>query len=217
MSKKLKLPRLVQVMPPGPAASFTVIDGTPRTWLGVEYHGKPAAPYDPGPAYFHVKIRDWCSESDRPEYAHRLIKDRRKWPTPHAVAVAACSHGRMNEGLGWVFLTRWVDGWPDLQAVYVSNSLHVLCVRTTSPDEAPLTHPVALGQDYRALAAEAISAARVARGGEPVGRADVCCQPVPADLFPSEWLPDVLAAHNAQARGAVSHGRRLVARYRRDV
>lgn len=105
-----------------------------------------ACPWRPGERFYRVRITDAIG-GDRPVWEVSIPKSKKAAArlTPQAVANAGA--GVLNEAIGYVELTRWEDGYPTLSAVYASNRLQVLCLWSTSPEEAPAEHPAAKGWD----------------------------------------------------------------------
>lgn len=139
--------KLVQHIPTGPRYPFTVCVHTP------------------GESYYKAVIKDSAND-DRPEFRYRIPKSKKAFvPTPQQVANAAA--GQLTEVRGLIYLTRVKDGIPDLSAIYVSNSRQVLCYWSTSPEEAPVEHPMVTDpENWQKRAMEEIEAARAARRQE---------------------------------------------------
>lgn len=104
MMAKRRKPKLKQHLPDGPTPMFQVVE------------------FLKGQNYWHIKITDATSETDRPEFTCRIPKSgvRR---TAHEMAVAGASECAAGRGL--IQVTRYQDAIPVEFKGFIGNGRHV--------------------------------------------------------------------------------------------
>lgn len=120
-------PKLVQVIPDAPPATFQVHERKP------------------GDSRWHFRLRD-AILGDEPEFEYRPPKKGCLYTTKELAVYAA---SEMNEGRGQITATEFADGVPVFSAVFASNGRQVFCLWSTDRSRAEPISVEAVGKLLR--------------------------------------------------------------------